>query len=70
MMRPEIQRYAELLLEWNRSVNLTGARTLTEILAQIAAGDALLAMPWSGIETVIDIGSGGGLPDHRDLRRP
>ena len=62
MMRPEIQRYAELLLEWNRSVNLTGARTLTEILAQIAAGDALLAMPWSGIETVIDIGSGGGLP--------
>jgi 16S rRNA (guanine527-N7)-methyltransferase len=62
MMRPEIQRYAELLLDWNRSVNLTGARTLEEILAQVAAGDALLALPWTGVARVIDIGSGGGLP--------
>jgi 16S rRNA (guanine527-N7)-methyltransferase len=62
MMPPEIQRYAGLLLDWNRSVNLTGARTMEEILAQIAAGDALLAVPWTGIGTVIDIGSGGGLP--------
>ena len=61
-MRPEIQRYAQLLLEWNRSVNLTGARTMEEVLAQIAAGDPLLAIPWTGIARVIDIGSGGGLP--------
>jgi 16S rRNA (guanine527-N7)-methyltransferase len=59
---PEIQRYAELLLDWNRSVNLTGARTIEEVLAQIAAGDALLAVSWTGIGRVIDIGSGGGLP--------
>jgi 16S rRNA (guanine527-N7)-methyltransferase len=59
---PEIQRYAEMLLDWNRSVNLTGARTMEEVLAQIAAGDGLLAMPWTGIGRVIDIGSGGGLP--------
>ena len=62
MVSPEIQHYAELLLDWNRSVNLTGARTRAEILAQIAAGDALLAVPWTGIGRVIDIGSGGGLP--------
>jgi len=62
MMPPEIQRYAQLLLDWNRSVNLTGARTLEEILTQIAAGDALLAVSWTGIGRVIDIGSGGGLP--------
>jgi 16S rRNA (guanine527-N7)-methyltransferase len=61
-VRPEIQRYAEMLLDWNRSVNLTGARTMEEVLAQIAAGDALLAVPWTGIGRVIDIGSGGGLP--------
>ena len=61
-MRPEIQRYADLLLEWNRSVNLTGARTMEEVLAQIAAGDPLLAISWTGIGRVIDIGSGGGLP--------
>jgi 16S rRNA (guanine527-N7)-methyltransferase len=59
---PEIQRYAQLLLDWNRSVNLTGARTMEEVLAQIAAGDALLLVPWTGIGRVIDIGSGGGLP--------
>ena len=62
MMPPDIQRYAELLLDWNRRVNLTGARTLDDVLAQIAAGDILLAMPWTGIGRVIDIGSGGGLP--------
>jgi 16S rRNA (guanine527-N7)-methyltransferase len=58
----EIQRYAELLLDWNRSVNLSGARTSEEVLAQVSAGDALLAIPWTGIGRVIDIGSGGGLP--------
>jgi len=62
MMPPDIQRYAELLLDWNRRVNLTGARTLDDVLAQIAAGHVLLAMPWTGIGRVIDIGSGGGLP--------
>ena len=61
-MGPEIQRYAQLLLDWNRAVNLTGARTMDEVLAQIAAGDALLQVPWTGIGRVIDIGSGGGLP--------
>ncbi|HEV2014403.1 MAG TPA: 16S rRNA (guanine(527)-N(7))-methyltransferase RsmG [Candidatus Dormibacteraeota bacterium] len=61
-MSPQIQRYAELLLDWNRSVNLTGARTLEQALAQIAEGDPLLAAVWAGVGRVIDIGSGGGLP--------
>jgi 16S rRNA (guanine527-N7)-methyltransferase len=51
-----------MLLDWNRSVNLTGARTMEEVVGQIAAGDVLLAIPWTGIGRVIDIGSGGGLP--------
>jgi 16S rRNA (guanine527-N7)-methyltransferase len=62
MVEQEIQRYAELLLEWNRSINLTGARTLEDVLAQVAAGNVLLAMPWAGVGRVVDIGSGGGLP--------
>jgi 16S rRNA (guanine527-N7)-methyltransferase len=61
-VRPEIQRYAELLLEWNRTVNLTGARTLEQVEALIADADALIAASWTGITSVIDIGSGGGLP--------
>ena len=61
-MHAETQRYAELVLEWNRSINLTGARTMEEIVAQIETGNALLAVSWAGIGRVIDIGSGGGLP--------
>jgi len=59
---PPLQRYAELLLEWNRSINLTGARTLEQVEAQVTDADALLALAWDGIRRVIDIGSGGGLP--------
>jgi len=61
-VRPESQRYAELLLEWNRSINLTGARTLEQVEALIADTGALAAASWTGITTVIDVGSGGGLP--------
>jgi 16S rRNA (guanine527-N7)-methyltransferase len=59
---PPLRRYAELLLEWNRSVNLTGARTLEQVETQIAEAGPLLAMFWQGSHRVIDIGSGGGLP--------
>ena len=61
-MRPKVQQYAQLLLEWNRSVNLTAAQTLEQVEALIADADALLTASWTGITTVIDIGSGGGLP--------
>ena len=61
-MSPPLQRYAELLLDWNRSVNLTGARTLEQVEAQIQDAAPLLAISWKGIQRVVDIGSGGGLP--------
>jgi 16S rRNA (guanine527-N7)-methyltransferase len=61
-VRPKIQQYAELLLEWNRTINLTGARTLEQVEALIADAAAMVAAPWSGITSVIDVGSGGGLP--------
>jgi 16S rRNA (guanine527-N7)-methyltransferase len=57
-----LRRYAELLLEWNASANLTGARTLEEVEAQIADSRVLLAVSWEGVHRIIDIGSGGGLP--------
>ena len=56
------RRYAELLLDWNRTTNLTGARSLDQVEALIADAGALLAVAWDGKERVIDIGSGGGLP--------
>ena len=61
-MRPKVQQYAQLLLEWNRSINLTGARTLEEVEALIDDAGVLVEASWQGITRVIDIGSGGGLP--------
>ena len=57
-----MRQYADLLLDWNRTVNLTGARSLPEVEAQIADADVLLHVDWEAVQTVIDIGSGGGLP--------
>jgi 16S rRNA (guanine527-N7)-methyltransferase len=59
---PKIHQYAQLLLEWNRTINLTGARTLEQAEALIADAGVLVEASWTGINRVIDIGSGGGLP--------
>ncbi|HKV29590.1 MAG TPA: 16S rRNA (guanine(527)-N(7))-methyltransferase RsmG [Candidatus Dormibacteraeota bacterium] len=61
-MRPKVQQYAQLLLEWNRSINLTGARTLDQVEALVADAGVLAGSSWTSITRVIDIGSGGGLP--------
>ena len=61
-MPPKIQQYAQLLLEWNASINLTGARTPEQVEALIADAAVLVEASWIGITSVIDIGSGGGLP--------
>ena len=61
-MPEPIARYAELLLQWNDTVNLTGAKSLSQVQAQIEDAFRLLAVPWDKVERVIDIGSGGGLP--------
>lgn len=57
-----MEQYARLLLEWNRTVNLTGARTMDAVEAHIADAHRLLEVTWNGVTNVIDIGSGGGLP--------
>jgi 16S rRNA (guanine527-N7)-methyltransferase len=55
--------YAELLLDYNQRVNLTGAKDLAELevrhlLDSITVAPHLPDAPAS----VIDVGSGGGLP--------
>ncbi|MEO9170796.1 MAG: 16S rRNA (guanine(527)-N(7))-methyltransferase RsmG [Candidatus Baltobacteraceae bacterium] len=57
--RPSLARYGALVLEANRQFNLTGAKTAAEFAAHIA--DSLTVAPF--VEgTLVDIGSGGGLP--------
>jgi len=57
-----LQRYARLLLDWNQRVNLTGARSMPELDRHLADAENLLTLDWSGVQSVVDIGSGGGLP--------
>ncbi len=61
-MPEALDRYAELLLEWNRRLNLTSARSRAELQTHLDDAQRFLALPWSGINNVIDVGSGGGLP--------
>ncbi len=61
-VEPALERYAAMLLEWNPRVNLTAARTLAEVREHIDDAGSLLSVDWSQRTSVIDIGSGGGLP--------
>lgn len=56
-------RYAQLLLDYNQRVNLTGARDLDELEVRHLL-DSLTVAPHlpEGPATVIDVGSGGGMP--------
>jgi 16S rRNA (guanine527-N7)-methyltransferase len=61
-MDDRLQRYTALLLEWNRRVNLTAARSPDQVKAHLDDALALLALDWVGVREVVDVGSGGGLP--------
>lgn len=57
--RARLARYGALLLERGRAVNLTGAKNASEVFAHIADSLTLVEFVQG---TLVDIGSGGGLP--------
>jgi 16S rRNA (guanine527-N7)-methyltransferase len=59
----QMEAYLGLLVHWNESINLTGARTLDE-LVQRHVGESLAALPLlpNGPLAVADAGSGAGFP--------
>ncbi|MCE3047004.1 16S rRNA (guanine(527)-N(7))-methyltransferase RsmG [Helicobacter sp. faydin-H17] len=60
-MHIQLQHYATLLLKWNQTHNLSGAKTLQEIQDNIQ--DCLYPLDFvTPFESVIDIGSGCGFP--------
>src|SRR5947209_16117527 len=58
-----LSRYLDLLLEANRSINLT--RITDRAMAEVQhVGDALTLLPFiaPGALSIVDVGSGGGVP--------
>lgn len=60
--RERLERYADRLLAWNRKVNLTAITAPAE-LAEKHLVDSLVLLPFlEGARTLLDVGSGAGLP--------
>src|SRR5664279_3344709 len=57
-----IGHFCAVLLEWNKRVNLTGAKNLDDLLAEHVPDSFVAAKLIPENASVIDIGSGGGLP--------
>lgn len=53
--------YLALLAQWNRAYNLTALRSQPQMVAELLL-DALVALPYLPEGSVIDVGSGAGVP--------
>ncbi len=58
-VRDRLAQYGRLVLETNRSLNLTGAKTEDELAPHLL--DSLSLLPYLGAD-LIDVGSGAGFP--------
>lgn len=58
-----LQAYVALLIAWNRRINLVGANTIGDIWRRHILDSAqLMPLLPGGTRTVVDVGSGAGLP--------
>lgn len=58
----KLLKYANLVMDYNKNINITGAKT-TEDFFNDHIADSLLALNiFHDCDNIIDIGSGGGLP--------
>lgn len=56
-----LPQFVELFVQWNERINLSAARTHAEVTLQVV--DCLALVPYlSSITSLVDVGSGGGLP--------
>ena len=55
-------QFAKLLVRWNQSINLTGAKSVGAVIAEHYPDAHALAKRLDRSARLIDVGSGGGLP--------
>jgi 16S rRNA (guanine527-N7)-methyltransferase len=58
---PQLAAYVELLVKWNRAYNLTAERDPGRIAVRHVR-DSLAVLPYLHGQTVLDVGTGAGLP--------
>jgi 16S rRNA (guanine527-N7)-methyltransferase len=54
--------FCRLLMEWNAGVNLTGARSVAEVVGEHLVDSFAMARLVPPGSSVVDVGAGGGLP--------
>ena len=54
--------FCRLLMQWNASVNLTGSRTVAEVIGEHVVDSLAMARLVPPGSSVVDVGAGGGLP--------
>jgi 16S rRNA (guanine527-N7)-methyltransferase len=59
--QPRLLDYLELLQKWNRTYNLTAVREPSKMVGQHLL-DCLAVAPHVSARTIVDVGSGAGLP--------
>ncbi|MFT4577624.1 MAG: 16S rRNA (guanine527-N7)-methyltransferase [Nitrospinales bacterium] len=62
LIESQLKSYLDLLVKWNRKINLTSEKTPTEILHRHIFDSLQYAKVISPIDHVMDIGSGAGFP--------
>ena len=55
-------QFADLLIRWNQSINLTGAKSIGTVVAEHYPDAYALAKRLDSPARLVDVGSGGGLP--------
>lgn len=56
-----LERYAAMVVKWNARMNLISRRDITRLQDRHIL-DSLAAVPWLSGKTLLDVGSGAGLP--------
>jgi 16S rRNA (guanine527-N7)-methyltransferase len=57
----KLRAFAALLEKWNRTYNLTALRDADSVVSHHLL-DSLAVLPYLACESLVDVGSGGGLP--------
>lgn len=60
--RAQMEQFAALMLRWNKKINVTAAKSISDVLDHCVDGIVASRLIPPGAASLVDVGSGGGLP--------